>query len=108
MSWRRIRALTLLFLVLLIASPLSSGDKGLWLSIAPTPVRILDLATDRLPAEHSILLPDGASRAARTTIARPERAEVARSLGPDGAAWLPGSGERWTIVVDRVEKPSEN
>lgn len=43
MSWRRIRTLTLVLLGLLIAAPLRSGDKGLWLSLAPTPVQLLRL-----------------------------------------------------------------
>ena len=106
MSWRRLRAPALLLLVLLIVSPLSSGDKGLWLSLAATPVQHLDLATDRLPAEHLILLPDGVSRAGRAAIlARPVRADVVRSLGPAGTAWLPSSGERWTIVVSAPPHP---
>ena len=105
MSWQRLRALTLLLLVLLVASPLSSGDKGLWLSLASTPVQILDVVTDSLPAEHLILLPDGASRAARTAVTRAERADVAKTLGPAGTAWLPGSGERWTVVVTAPSPP---
>lgn len=106
MSWRRIRALTLLLLVLLIASPLSSGDKGLWLSLAATPVQLLEAATDGLPAEHSILLPDAASRAGRAATApRPERADVAKSLGPAGVAWTAQSGERWTTVVSAPPHP---
>ena len=106
MSWRRTRGLTVLLLVLLIAAPLSSGDKGLWLSLASSPVQHLDVATDRLPAELSSLLPDGASRAGRATAAaRPGRADVARSLGPAGVAWSPGSGERWTILVSVPPDP---
>ena len=106
MSWRRIRALTLLLLVLLIASPLSSGDKGLWLSLASTPVQLLEVASDRLPAEHSILLPDGASRTGRVaTAARLERADVAKSLGPAGTAWSPGSGEQWSTVGSAPPHP---
>lgn len=106
MSWRRIRALTLVLLVLLIAAPLSSGDKGLWLSLTATPVQLLESASDGLPAEHSILLPDGAGRSGRAaTVPRPERADVAKSLGPAGAAWLPRSGERWTVVVSSPPHP---
>ena len=105
MSWRRVRALTLVFLGLLIASPLSSGDKGLWLSLASTPVQLLEVASDRLPAEHSILLPDGASRAVRAATARTERADAAKSLGPAGTAWSPGSGERWSTVVSAPPHP---
>lgn len=99
MSWRRVRALTLILLGLLIASPLSSGDKGLWLSLAPTPVQLLEVATRSLPAEHSILLPDGVSRPGRTAAARPERTDEARSLGPAGTVWSLASHGRWTTVV---------
>ena len=106
MSWRRVRALRLVLLGLLIASPLSSGDKGLWLSLAATPVQLLELATDRLPTEHSIVLPDGASRAGRAAAtARAERADVARSLGPAGTAWTPQPGERWTTIVSAPPHP---
>jgi hypothetical protein len=106
MTWRRARARTLLLLVLLIAAPLSSGDKGLWLSLASTPVQHVDLATDRLPAEHSSLLPDGASRAGcATAAARPERADVAKTLGLAGAAWSPGPGGRWTLLASTPPYP---
>lgn len=104
MSWRRIRALTLLLLVLLIASPLSSGDKGLWLSLAATPVQLVESVADHLPAEHSVLLPDAANRASRTA-ARTERADVAKSLGPAGTAWTPPPGERWTTLTSAVPHP---
>ena len=104
MSWRRIRALMLLLLMLLIASPLSSGDKGLWLSLAATPLQARDAAPDRLPAEHSILLPDGVSRVGRAA-ARPERADTEKSLGPAGVAWLPGSDQHRTTVVGAPRYP---
>jgi hypothetical protein len=97
---RRARALTLLLAVLLIAAPLSSGDKGLWLSLTSTPVHHLETAPDRLPAELSMLASEAAARiASASTAARPERIIAPRTLGPAGAAWPPGSGERWTVVV---------
>jgi len=99
MSWRRTRGLTLLLLALLILAPLSSGDKGLWLSLTSTTVQHLDTATDRLPAELSSLLPDSAGRVRAAVAARPERADVAKRLGPDGRDWSLGFGERWTIPV---------
>ena len=105
MSWRRVRALTLILLGLLIASPLSSGDKGLWLSLAATPVQLLEVATRSLPAEHSILLPDGASRTGRAGATRPERTDDVRSLGPAGTVWSPSSNERWTTVVSVPSYP---
>ena len=106
MTWRRARILTLLLLALMIAAPLSSGDKGLWLSLAPTPAQHLEAAPDRLPAELSILVPESAARVARaSTAARPERADAPRTLGLAGAAWSPGSGERWTVVVSAPPYP---
>ena len=47
----------LVFLVLLYASPLSSGDKGLWLSVAAMPVPLFGTFHGAMPAEHSIVLP---------------------------------------------------
>ena len=106
MTWRHARVLTLLLLVLLIAAPLSSGDKGLWLSLAPTPAQHLEAASDRLPAELSILVPDAAARVARAVAAaRPERADTAKTLGLAGALWPTGSGERWTVVVSTPPYP---
>lgn len=99
MSWRHVRSLTLVLLVLTIAAPLSSGDKGLWLSLGASPLVYLELASDRLPAEHSILLPERASRTGREEIvARDERLDVATHLFVDVASWSPGTSERWTAV----------
>ena len=109
MSWRRIHALTLVLLGLLIASPLSSGDKGLWLSFAATPVQLLDLATDQVPTEHSILLPERVSRAGRTvTDTRPERTDVGKALGPGGSVWSFGSGQQWTVPVPAPPHPLDD
>jgi len=100
MSWHWTRLSTLAILALLYLSPLSSGDKGLWLSLGVTPLPYLEVATDRLPAEHSILLPERASRTGREEIvARGERPDLAQRLLQDRAIWLPGATERWTTVV---------
>jgi hypothetical protein len=100
MSWRRIRALMLVLLGLLIAAPLSSGDKGLWLSLVATPSQVLDLPADRLPAEHSILLLDRITRIARSVAhARPDRVEVAGALGPGGTAWTLRAGEQLMVSM---------
>ena len=58
MSWHWSRLSTLAFLALLYASPLSSGDKGLWLSVTSMPVPLFGAIPGEMPAEHSILLPD--------------------------------------------------
>jgi hypothetical protein len=63
MSWRWSRLAILAFLVLLYASPLSSGDKGLWLSVASMPVPLFGALPGATPPEHSILLPDRAELA---------------------------------------------
>jgi hypothetical protein len=106
MSWRRLRVLTLILLVLLILAPLSSGDKGLWLSLASTPVQHLDVATDRLPAEHSILLPERAARTGRVAaISRTDRADAANGDDPSGPIWSLGADRRWTVAVNAPRYP---
>ena len=62
MAWRQLPALTLVLLGLMLAAPLSSGDKGLWLSLAPAAVLLADAPVTGLPAEHSTLAPDRQSR----------------------------------------------
>jgi hypothetical protein len=96
MSWRHVRALTLVLLGLLLASPLSSGDKGLWLSLASTPIQSFAVPDGHLPAEHSTVLPDQASRP--VAVARTERIDPARSLGAAIVAWAVGLGERWPAL----------
>ena len=54
--WSRLSILA--FLGLLYASPLSSGDKGLWLSVTSMPVPLFGAVPGGVPPEHSILLPD--------------------------------------------------
>lgn len=78
MSWRWSQLLTLAFLAVLYASPLSSGDKGLWLTVTSMPVSLLGAIPGGMPPEHSILLPNRAG----TVLARVcvERSES--SLGP--------------------------
>jgi hypothetical protein len=58
MSWHRSRLSILVLLALLYTAPLSSGDKGLWLSLAPLPVQLLGAVPSGTPPEHEILLPD--------------------------------------------------
>ena len=78
MSSRRSRLFTVVLLGLLIAAPLSSGDKGLWLSIASTPIPLLEAPIRQLPAEHSTLLPDRSGLALAP--ARVDRTESAKSV----------------------------
>lgn len=63
MSLRWSRLSTLAFLVVLYASPFSSGDKGLWLSVASMPVPPFGALPGATPSEHSILLPHRAELA---------------------------------------------
>ena len=106
MTWRGARILTLLLLVLLVASPLSPVDKGLWLSLTPTPAQHLEAAPNHLTAELSVVVPDDAARiVGASDAARSERIEAPKTLGLAGAAWPPGSGERWTIVVSPPRLP---
>lgn len=58
MSWRGYRLSTLVVLVLLYTAPLSSGDKGLWLSLISMPDQLLRVIPDGTPPEHEILPPD--------------------------------------------------
>ena len=92
MAWRRIRVLTLLLLALLIAAPLSSGDKGLWLSVASIPVPLFGAIPGGLAAEHLILLPDrGALSPTRAGVERHDPAPGAGPVAVDAlavdAAW---------------------
>jgi hypothetical protein len=97
MPWRRVRALTLVLLGLLLAAPLSSGDKGLWLSLAATPVHLLEASAGHPPAEHSTLVPDTLGRA--VAAARTDRADPVRSLGATSAPVDVAAGERWTAAA---------
>jgi hypothetical protein len=56
MSWHWSRLSTLAVLALLYAAPLSSGDKGLWLSVASMPVPLFGTIPGGVAPEHSILL----------------------------------------------------
>ena len=96
MSWRSIRSLTLVLLGLVLAAPLSSGDKGLWLSLTSTPVQHLQTAGDSLPAEHGIVLPHDTSLFAVTSSAsHPERTDADSNLST--APYL-HSVLRWTVT----------
>lgn len=78
MSWHWSRLSTLAIVALLYAAPLSSGDKGLWLSVASMPVPLFGATPGRLAPEHSILLPNrGGLSLARTCAERSDPA-----LGP--------------------------
>jgi len=71
MSWRWSRLSTLAVLLVLYAAPLSSGDKGLWLSVASMPVPLFGAVPGGLAAEHLILLPNrGALSLARAGVER--------------------------------------
>ena len=106
MTWRGARILTLLLLVLLMVAPHSSGDEGHWLSLTSAPAQHYDTMPAHRPAELSILVPDDAVRViSASTIARPERVEAPKTLGLAGAAWPPGSTERWTVVVSASPFP---
>jgi hypothetical protein len=95
MAWYWSRLSTLAFLALLYASPLSSGDKGLWLTVTSMPVPLSGAVPGWMPPEHSILLPnrDG------TVLARScfERGETALSPGLLDARPT-ALGVTWTAV----------
>lgn len=98
MSRRRFRALTLVLLLLIVVAPLSSGDKGLWLSFASTPTQVFEIEARDLPAEHAILVPERGSRAGRAqALPRPERVDVARIVGQVGALASLGYGLGWPL-----------
>ena len=97
MAWRQLPALSLVLLGLMLAAPLSSGDKGLWLSLAPTAM-LADAPAAGLPAEHSTLAPD---RQSRPTVAG--RIETSGSNKQLDAGVEPVGltlGERWTRLQD--------
>jgi hypothetical protein len=78
MSWRWSRLSTLTVVALLYAAPLSSGDKGLWLSVASLPVPLFGAIPGGMAAEHTITLPNrGALSLARACVERGDPA-----LGP--------------------------
>jgi hypothetical protein len=92
-AWRHLRALTLVLLVLLLASPLSTGDRGLWLSLTTAPA-LLDAPAAWLPAEHSTLLPDRPGRA--LTSARVEQTGTGKRLVTPGLIWVASVGDGWS------------
>lgn len=79
MSWQWSRLSILVFLALLYTSPLSSGDKGLWLSVTAMPVQPFGAMSGEMLPEHLILLPDR-SRVAPAT-AHVEHSEPALGSG---------------------------
>jgi hypothetical protein len=116
MSRRHLRALTLVLLALLIAAPLSSGDKGLWLSLTSSPVQLFESAAGDLPAEHAVLVPERASRAGRAqALPRGERLDAARILGLGAAVgsfeltaqWaLPASSDPYPHGEPSADRPA--
>jgi hypothetical protein len=103
MSRQRIRALTLILLVFLIAAPLSSGDKGLWLSFTSTPQQVLDVAAGGPAPDQTLLLYERTGR--MTAAPRPERSDAGSSLDNVGT-WIPArSGSGW-IITDSVQPPA--
>ena len=99
MSWRQLPALTLVLLGLMLAAPLSSGDKGLWFSLAPAAVLLTDAPAAGLPAEHSTLAPDRQSRPAVASRTESSGAHKALAVDSGPAGIVPG--EHWTLVQDR-------
>jgi hypothetical protein len=99
MSWRQLPALTLVLLGLMLAAPLSSGEKGLWFSLAPTAVLLTDAPAGGLPAEHSTLAPD---RRARLAIAsRTESSGADKSVDTSSVPAGFALRARWSSVQDR-------
>jgi hypothetical protein len=96
MRWRSISALSLVLLGLLLAAPLSVGDKGLWLSLHGASETLLRASTGMATPEHSTLLPDGSSRVHVTT--RLDRSDPPRSLSAPATDWLLGPSERRSSV----------
>ncbi len=97
MSWQWSRLSTLALLALLYASPLSSGDQGLWLSVTSMPVPVSGAIPGGVPPEPSILLPDrGGLALARAGVDRGEPA-----LGPGLAVAIDATVDAtWTSVGD--------
>jgi hypothetical protein len=86
MSWRWSRLATLAVLALLYAAPLSSGDKGLWLSVASMPVPLFGVVPGGMASEHSVLLPNRAALSlARTGVQRYDPALGAGIVAVDDA-----------------------
>jgi hypothetical protein len=98
--------LTLVLLSLLIAAPLSSGDKGLWLSLTTSSAQLFETADGDLPTEHVILVPERASRAGRAQVLlRGERLDTARILGTGAALWSFGLTTQWTLPEATTPHP---
>jgi hypothetical protein len=89
------RLLILVLLVILVAAPLSSGDKGLWLAFTSGSSRLVTASVNQLNAEHSTLLPKHVGVSLAT--ARGERADPTKGIATlvvsDGAQlairWVP-------------------
>lgn len=96
MRWRTISTLTLVLLGLLLAAPITAGDKGLWLSLHGASDALLRSALGSVDPEHSALLPDRSSRV--LAAARLDRPDPARTLSTPAASLLPGPSEGWGTI----------
>jgi hypothetical protein len=112
MSWHWSRLSTFIFLGLLYASPLSSGDKGLWLSVTSTPIQLPGAVLGGMPPEHTILLParsglaPGLVRPQRTEpVAGPAAFDAAPSTAREHAAQI-GSTASWTALDEICPSPA--
>ncbi len=105
MRWRHIPipALILVLLALLLAAPLTAGDKGLWLSLHGAHESLLGRALGSTPIEHSTLLPDRSGRV--IAAARIDRPDPARSLGAVAVAWAGGAAEQWGHAARSLMPP---
>lgn len=97
MLWRQLPAITLILLGILLAAPLSSGDKGLWLSVAPTAVLLSDAPAGGLPAEHSTIVPDRSGRV--VAAGRTESGGAGRGRDTDAVSLRLPAGERGTSTA---------
>ena len=70
--------------MVLYVAPLSSGDKGLWLSVASLPVPHFGAVPGEMATEHSILLPSpGGPSLARICVERYDPAPGAGLIAVD-------------------------
>ena len=96
MSWRRSRLSILVFLGLLYTAPLSSGDKGLWLSVTSMPVQLFGVISGGIPPEREIQVPDRGAQG--LTLAQLERGEPALGPGLRAVDATPALGRSEQVV----------
>lgn len=94
------RLLVLLLLSILIAAPLSAGDKGIWLSLTSASTRLLHVPANRFGVEHSTLVPKHFSVAVAAV--RGERADSTKGIAALTVLAAGSPAMRWT-TADRVE-----